>query len=112
MMVVLAMPPASHMVWRPYFAPDRPMAWSIVVMIRAPEAPSGCPSAMAPPQGLSFASSSSPKSLAQDMGTGAKASFTSIWSRSAAFIPARSSALREEGIGAVSISSGLSPRTS
>ena len=49
MMVALAMPPPSHMVCRPYRMPLACMWCTSVVMSRAPEPPSGWPSAMAPP---------------------------------------------------------------
>ena len=55
---------------------------SILAMSPAPVAPSGWPCAIAPPHGLSFAVSA-PSSRCHASGTQAKASFTSIQSRSA-----------------------------
>src|ERR1700733_1404501 len=52
-MVALAMPPPSHIVCRPKRAPDRIIWWVRVVISLAPDAPIGCPSAIAPPLTLS-----------------------------------------------------------
>ena len=49
MIVTLAWPPPSHIVTRPYRPPVRSSACSSVVSSRAPVAPSGWPSAIAPP---------------------------------------------------------------
>src|SRR5699024_12242018 len=55
MMVALAWPPPSHIVCSPYLTPCARM-WAIMSdMIRAPEPPRGCPSAIAPPLGVSVA---------------------------------------------------------
>ena len=47
-MVALAMPPPSHIVCRPYLAPVCAIWCTRAVISRAPEAPSGWPSAIAP----------------------------------------------------------------
>ena len=83
----------------------------MVVIRRAPDAPSGWPSAIAPPQGLSC-SSAAPVSRCHISGTDAKASFTSQWSIRSSERPLFASTRRVAGTGAVSISSGSSPRTS
>ena len=49
MIVTLAWPPPSHMVCSPYRPPVRSSSCRSVVISRAPVAPSGWPSAMAPP---------------------------------------------------------------
>ena len=76
--------------------------------IRAPEAPIGWPSAIAPP--LTFTvSMSKPRSRATAQDCAAKASFDSTRSTSAMFHPAFSSALRLAGIGPEPISAGSTP---
>ena len=70
-----------------------------MVISRAPEAPSGWPSAIAPPRGLSR-SSRHRSAAAQASGTGANASLTSMWSKSAIDIPVRGSTFSVAGIGA------------
>src|SRR5699024_6029876 len=50
--VALAWPPASHIVCRPKREPVSLMWWTRSVMMREPEPPSGCPSAIAPPFGF------------------------------------------------------------
>jgi hypothetical protein len=67
-------------------------------MIRAPVIPNGWPSAMAPPNGLSF-SSSIPSSCLQGTIWAAKASLISITSMSSIVIPACSSTPFTAGIG-------------
>ena len=74
--VAFAWPPASHIVWSPYRILLLRMWWMRVVINRAPLAPSGWPSAIAPPSGLSRRSSA-PVSASHAMGTGANASLTS-----------------------------------
>jgi hypothetical protein len=53
-MVTLATPPPSHIVCRPYFLPRARSAWISVDISLVPDAPSGWPSAIAPPLTLSF----------------------------------------------------------
>src|SRR5690606_18872609 len=55
-------PTPMHMVASPYLPARRRNSWTSVVRIRAPEAPSGCPSAIAPPLTLTR-SGSRPRSL-------------------------------------------------
>ena len=81
-----------------------------MVARRAPEAPSGCPSAMAPPTD-SAGPSSAPVSICHASGTGANASLTSKASISSIVSPERSSASAVAGIGPVSILTGSSPVT-
>src|SRR5439155_9994825 len=110
MMVTLAWPPPSHMVWRPHRPPVRSSSFSSVVISRAPVAPSGCPSAIAPPFTLTFARSA-PVSRCHASTTDANASLISTRSMSASVMPAFSSACAVAGIGAVSIHTGSAPRT-
>jgi len=81
-----------------------------VVISRAPDAPNGCPSAIAPPFTLSCLASA-PVSASQASGTEANASLTSKMSMSARPRPARASTLAVAGIGAVSMITGSSPTT-
>ena len=71
-------------------------------MSRAPDAPSGWPSAIAPPSGLSGLGSA-PVSASHASGTDANASLTSNAPMSSIVRPPRCSALRVAGIGAVSM---------
>ena len=71
MMVTFAWPPPSHMVTIPYRPPVRASEWASVVSSRAPVAPSGWPSAIAPPQALTRARSA-PVSRCQASTTGAR----------------------------------------
>src|ERR1700722_19942798 len=57
MMVALAMSPPSQIVCKPYRPPRCSSAFTNVVMMRAPLAPSGCPIAIAPPLTLVLARS-------------------------------------------------------
>src|SRR5690606_16265661 len=91
------MPPPMHRVARPFFAPRRCISNTSVLKTRAPEAPIGCPMAMAPPLTLTM-SGFQPMSLLTAQACAANASLASTRSRSPAFQPARSSALREAGI--------------
>lgn len=59
-----------HYKWPAYLS-----SWARWAVMRVPEAPRGCPRAMAPPLTLLF-SGSSPRALATDRYWGAKASFT------------------------------------
>ena len=79
-------------------------------MSMAPVAPSGWPSAMAPPLTLTL-SMLTPRSEAKRSTTAANASFISIRSRSPTLSPALASALREAGAGPVSMMVGSDPLT-
>ena len=76
-------------------------------MMRAPDAPSGCPRAMAPPFTFIFAGSA-PSSFNHASGTDANASLTSKRSMSSTVSPAFASSFLVAGIGAVSIIRGSS----
>ena len=52
MTVAFAMPPPSHMVWKPKRPPVASSWFNSVVIRRTPDAPRGWPRAMAPPRGL------------------------------------------------------------
>src|SRR5882757_5303814 len=108
--VALAIPPASHIVCSPYRMPRSRMWCTNRVMRIAPDAPSGWPTAMAPPRGLSR-SSVPPISACQASGTGAKASLTSYAPISEIRGPERLSTFSVAVIGAVIISTGSSPTT-
>src|SRR5690606_24549454 len=51
-------PPPIHIVASAYFPPSRLSSEAALPRIRAPDAPSGCPIAIAPPSRFTFASSS------------------------------------------------------
>src|SRR6185437_8752820 len=53
-------PPAAQTVIRPYCASRRPISFNSVVVMRAPVAPKGCPSAIDPPITFNRARSTSP----------------------------------------------------
>src|SRR3990170_3734040 len=77
---------------------------------RAPDAPSGCPSAMAPP--FTFVRSrSSPRSFSTARYCVANASLISTRSMSSTLRPARPSAWRLEGAGPMPMMSGSTPQT-
>src|SRR5436189_40339 len=88
MIVTLAWPPPSHMVTRPRRPPVRSNVWSSVVSRRAPVAPSGWPSAIAPPHAFTRARSA-PVSRCQARTTEANASLISTRSMSSRVSPAR-----------------------
>src|SRR5690606_3546597 len=110
MMVALAMPPPSHMVWSPNRPPVRSRTFRSVAISFAPEAPSGWPLAIAPPWTLTF-DMSAPVSFSQASSTGANASFTSKASMSAMVMPARSRIRWVAGMTPVSMRTGSSPTT-
>ena len=83
---------------------------SAVPSSMAPVAPSGWPSAIAPPLTLTVARSA-PVSRCHASTTDANASLISTRSISSSFMPALSSAYAVAGIGAVSIHTGSAPRT-
>ena len=67
-------PPPMHMVTRPRRPPVRSSSWSALIVRIAPVAPTGWPSAIAPPFGFTFAGSS-PSPLLTASACAAKASF-------------------------------------
>src|SRR5665213_1370231 len=106
--MAMPMPPPMHNVARPFLALRFCISYNSVTRMRAPEAPMGWPSAMAPPLTLTL-SGSKPSSRLTAQACAANASLASIRSRSAAFQPAFSSALREAGIGPVPMIAGSTP---
>src|SRR6266566_4181621 len=91
-----AWPKPMHIVAIPYCASRRSSSFSRVAVIRAPVAPSGCPSEIPPPFGLmSSQRYSRPASRANCRTTQAKASFTSMTDMSSQVRPARASALSQ-----------------
>ena len=92
------MPPPMHSEAMPRLAPRRFISCSSVTRMRAPEAPIGCPMAIAPPFTLTLLVSQ-PISLLTAQACAANASLISSRSSSAAFQPARCSALVEAGTG-------------
>ena len=96
------------MVATPFVPPSCSNLLSRVMVMRAPEDPSGCPSAMAPPQVLTL-SVSSPSSRMQASDWEAKASFSSTASTSSMDQPVRSSTFRVAGTGPMPMISGASP---
>src|SRR5664280_866727 len=93
--------------------PPRAFSSTAAVMAsRAPLMPSGCPSAMAPPLGLTCsASSGSPSCRSTASDWAAKASFSSTTSRSLMPIPALPSSLRVAGTGPMPMIRGGTPAT-
>ena len=89
-------------------ASRRAISCSSVTSTRAPEAPIGWPIAIAPPLTLTLAGSQ-PRSLLTAIAWAANASLASTRSRSLTDQPARSSALREAGIGPVPMIAGSTP---
>ena len=108
--VAIPCPTPMHIVASPCRAPRRPISCSSVVRIRAPEQPSGWPSAIAPPLRLTR-SGSRPSSRMQASDCDANASLSSVRSRSATVSPARASALRLAGIGPRPMQAGSTPAT-
>src|SRR3954453_18231914 len=83
----IPMPPPMHRVARPFLASRFCISCSRVIRTRAPDAPIGWPSAMAPPLTFTF-DGSQPSSLLTAQAWAAKASFASIRSRSSTDQPA------------------------
>mmetsp|Transcript_61304 Transcript_61304/g.144824 ORF Transcript_61304/g.144824 Transcript_61304/m.144824 type:complete len:241 (+) Transcript_61304:257-979(+) len=108
-------PAPTHIVTMPYLPPVRRRPWMTEAARMAPVAPSGWPSAMAPPLGLTLARSSSMPLLSRSFSTArlwaAKASFSSTQSRSLALMPAAFSAAGMASIGPMPMISGGTPRT-
>src|SRR5450759_4022592 len=84
------------------------MWWTSVVISRAPEPPSGWPSAIAPPFGVTVFMSA-PGSISQALTTVANASLTSIAPISSSRSPERASAFAVAGIGPVRMVTGSTP---
>src|ERR1700733_984991 len=108
MMVALASPPPSHMVWSPKRPLVRSSSLSSVAISLPPEAPSGWPRAMAPPLGFT-SSMFGWCSFSHASTTEAKASLISTASMSSSVNLARSSTVVVAGIGPVSIVTGSTP---
>src|SRR3954471_20810230 len=104
----MPMPPPMHSVARPFLASRFCISCSRVIRTRAPEAPIGWPSAIAPPLTFTFAGSQ-PMSLLTAHAWAAKASFASIRSRSSTDQPAFWSARRLAGIGPEPMIAGSTP---
>mmetsp|Transcript_14236 Transcript_14236/g.35525 ORF Transcript_14236/g.35525 Transcript_14236/m.35525 type:complete len:226 (+) Transcript_14236:152-829(+) len=93
---------------RPFFAPSRCIWCTSVTRTRAPDAPIGWPSAIAPPQTFTRAASS--RSCWQTARLcAAKASFASTRSRSSTRHPALARHLRTAGTGPIPITRGSTP---
>ena len=108
MMVAMPMPPPMQSVISAVALPVRSSSSRAVPIRQAPVAPSGWPSAIAPPLTLMRAGSM-PSLRAVWSGTVAKASLISQRSMSETAIPAFFSALAEAGAGAVSMITGSAP---
>mmetsp|Transcript_17007 Transcript_17007/g.37140 ORF Transcript_17007/g.37140 Transcript_17007/m.37140 type:complete len:203 (+) Transcript_17007:236-844(+) len=107
-MTAMPCPPPMHAAPTPYFLPVRLRLCVRWVRMRAPDAPRGCPRAMAPPLTLTF-SRSRPNSRSQEMYWAAKASLISIRSMSARVRPAALRALRMASTGPMPIMVGSQP---
>src|SRR5690606_15901377 len=101
-------PPPIQAAPRPYRAPRRRSSWIRLIVIRAPDAASGCVIAIAPPFTFVF-SWSRPSSRATAANCGANASFTSTRSMSSSVRPAFSSAFRLAGAGPIPMMLGSTP---
>src|ERR1700694_357289 len=106
--VAIPWPTPMHIVARPYRTLRRASSCTSVAMMRTPLAPSGWPSAIAPPFVLTRCGSSS-RSRTQAITCDAKASFSSTQSISAALSPARARAFCEAGIGPRPMQDGSTP---
>ncbi|MCY1528410.1 hypothetical protein D9M68_635140 [compost metagenome] len=103
-------PTPTHMVARPNLPPDFSSWCSAVWIRRAPLAPSGWPRAMAPPLGLTLSlSSAMPSSRITARPCAAKASFSSMTSKSPMDRFRRSISLRTAGTGPMPITRGATP---
>src|SRR5208337_2631316 len=108
--VAMPWPIPIHIVATPSATPRRRISCVKVTISRAPEHPSGCPSATAPPFTLSRCSSIL-RSVLQARTCAPNASLISNRSMSPILSPARASALCVEGTGPHPIISGRSPAT-
>src|SRR5512134_884438 len=102
------MPPPMHSDARPFFASRFAISCSSVTRMRQPEAPIGCPSAMAPPFTFTF-EVSQPICRLTAIACAAKASLISISSRSFGSQPARARHLLEAGTGPMPMYFGSTP---
>ena len=93
---------------KPFFESLFAISCKSVTSILVPEAPMGCPRAIAPPFTFTF-SLGILKSLITAKLCAAKASFASIKSRSLIFHPAFSTAYLDAGIGPEPIKEGSTP---
>ena len=103
-------PTPTHMVVSPDRAPLLFISCNNVAEIRTPLHPSGCPIAIAPPFTFTLFISR-PRSRIQASDCEAKASLSSIISRSAIFNPALCNAFFVAGTGPMPITEGSTPAT-
>src|SRR5271166_4888959 len=108
--VAMPWPPPMHCVASAYLPFSRFNSEAALPRMRAPVAPSGWPSAMAPPSMLTV-SGDSFRSRTQAIDCEAKASFNSTTSSWLASMPARAKALREAPTGPMPMISGAQPQT-
>ncbi len=101
-------PPPMHMVQSARLPPVRSSSYSALTIRIAPVAPTGWPSAMAPPFGFTLAGSR-PSPLVTASACAAKASFDSITSKSSTVRPVRASSFSTAGTGPIPITSGRTP---
>mmetsp|Transcript_4605 Transcript_4605/g.15448 ORF Transcript_4605/g.15448 Transcript_4605/m.15448 type:complete len:210 (+) Transcript_4605:41-670(+) len=101
-------PPPMHALPRAVDLPVRCSSCARCPRMRAPEAPRGCPRAMAPPFTLKR-SRSTPSSFSTESTCPAKASFTSTRSTSPRRTPAASSRPRAAGTGPMPMTVGSHP---
>src|SRR5215813_10644500 len=106
--IAMPCPPPMQAVASPYFFFRRRSSYNNVITSRVPVAPSGCPSAIAPPFTFTLLRSRS-SSFSTARYCPAKASLTSIRSMSSSFNPAFFSAAREAGTGPLPIILGSTP---
>src|SRR3954469_213146 len=106
--IAMPMPPPMQSVARPFLASRFCISCSSVISTRAPDAPIGWPSAIAPPLTFSLAGSN-PRSLPTAQACAAKASLASMRSRSAIDQPAFLRAARLAGIGPDPMIAGSTP---
>src|SRR5262245_35638326 len=100
-------PTPTHMVASASLPPRFSNPCTAVKASRAPDMPSGCPSAIAPPCGLTCsAASATPSWRRQASPCEAKASLISIRSKSPILRPSRCISLRVEGTGPIPITRG------
>src|SRR5690348_7368442 len=106
--IAMPIPPPMHSVARPFLASRFCISNSSVVSTRAPEAPIGCPRAIAPPLTLSL-SGSRPSCLPTATACAANASLASTRSRSFTVQPAFLSAACEAVTGPMPMIAGSTP---
>src|SRR5262249_55500298 len=106
--MAMPMPPPMQSVAKPFLALRFCISCRSVTSTRAPDAPIGCPNAIAPPLTFTF-DVSQPRSLLTAQACAANASFASTRSRSPTCQPAFFSAARVAGIGPVPMIAGSTP---